>query len=96
MTSNFLTEREVAEIFRVSTSSIKRLRLSGKLRYLPGRPLLIDRADLDAYIEGAKRGGPSKDAGQSLQAKAVSATEAARSWALQAVLMRPQRRKPKG
>lgn len=45
-----LTQEEVAERLRVSQSTIKRLRLDGKLAYVPGRPILIDQADLDAYI----------------------------------------------
>ena len=51
-----LTEPEVAERLRCSTEKVKRLRLSGKLAYLKGRPVLISEADLleftgrDAYL----------------------------------------------
>jgi excisionase family DNA binding protein len=46
-----LTEAEAAEQLRCSTDKIKRLRLTGKLKYLPGRPVLIKEADLGEYIE---------------------------------------------
>ena len=48
-----LTEIEVAETLRCSTSKVKRLRLAGKLAYLPGRPVLIREDDLNAYLENA-------------------------------------------
>ena len=59
----FLTEQEVAVLLRCSREKIKRLRLSGALGYLPGRPPLILRDDLNAYIEAirleaVKRRGP--------------------------------------
>jgi excisionase family DNA binding protein len=50
-----LTEPEVAEILRCSPYTVARLRKAGKLPYLPGRPVLIDEADLLAYIEDKKR-----------------------------------------
>ncbi|MGN7869409.1 helix-turn-helix domain-containing protein [Paracoccus sp. 22332] len=53
-----LTEAEAAEIMRCSTSKIKRLRLGGVLPYYPGRPVLIDEADLQAYLEEVKRNAP--------------------------------------
>jgi hypothetical protein len=51
----FLTEREVADRLRCSLPKVKRLRLTGKLTYLPGRPPLVDEEDLAAYIAFAKR-----------------------------------------
>lgn len=56
MSHDLLTEPEVAEILRCSTSKVKRLRLGGKLVYLPGRPVLVSRADLAAFIESMKVG----------------------------------------
>lgn len=53
-TPTFLTEPEVAERLRCSTTKVKRLRLSGKLSYIPGRPVLIDEADLQSYIDEVK------------------------------------------
>lgn len=53
MTDALLTEKEVSERLRCSTSKIKRLRLDGKLAYLPGRPVLIREEDLNAYMESA-------------------------------------------
>lgn len=45
-----LTQGEVANRLGVSQTTVKRLRLDGKLIYIPGRPILIDQADLDTYI----------------------------------------------
>ena len=50
---DILTEKEVADKLRCSTSKVKRLRLDGKLAYLPGRPVMIRETDLNAYIESA-------------------------------------------
>ncbi|MBQ0820026.1 helix-turn-helix domain-containing protein [Microvirga sp. HBU67558] len=50
-----LTEPEVAEILRCSTRTVARMREAGKLPYIPGRPVLIDEADLLAYIASRKR-----------------------------------------
>jgi excisionase family DNA binding protein len=45
-----LLEREAARILRCSTTTIKRLRLSGQLAYIPGRPVRIEESELAAYI----------------------------------------------
>lgn len=49
------TEIEVAEMLRCSTSKVKRLRLSGALAYIPGRPVLVAEPDLTEYLERIKR-----------------------------------------
>jgi excisionase family DNA binding protein len=49
-----LTEPEAAEILRCSPYTVARIRKAGKLAYIPGRPVLIDEADLLAYIESTK------------------------------------------
>ncbi len=49
-----LTESEVAERLRCSKEKVRRLRKSGKLTYIPGRPVLVDEADLNEYVEAAK------------------------------------------
>ncbi|MBZ9706120.1 helix-turn-helix domain-containing protein [Mesorhizobium sp. ESP7-2] len=49
-----LTQDEVAERLRCSTSKVKRLRISGSLAYIPGRPVMIEETDLDAYKERVK------------------------------------------
>jgi len=51
----FLTEGEVAETLRCSTSKVKRLRLSGRLAYVPGRPVLIDVEELQRFVERETR-----------------------------------------
>ncbi|MDH6231046.1 hypothetical protein M2281_001618 [Mesorhizobium soli] len=45
-----LKEAEVAKVLGCSTSRVKQLRLSGKLAYIPGRPVLVDVADLNQFI----------------------------------------------
>lgn len=64
MIDTLLTEKEVAERLRCSTSKIKRLRLDGKLAYLPGRPVLIRETDLNTYIESALRRNPPIEASE--------------------------------
>jgi excisionase family DNA binding protein len=50
----FLLESEAAERLRCSTRTVRRLRASGKLAYLPGRPTLIDESDLNAYVDSIR------------------------------------------
>ncbi len=57
-----LTQNQVAARLRCSLSKVAALRRTGLLKYLPGRPVLIDDADLDRYIEQSKRSGPMHDA----------------------------------
>ena len=53
--SKLLFESEVADRLRCSTSKVKRLRLSGQLAFIPGRPPLIAEEDLEAFIDRMKR-----------------------------------------
>lgn len=53
-----LTQDEVAEILCCSVSTIKRLRQTRRLAFIPGRPVLIDEADLGAYQETLRREDP--------------------------------------
>jgi excisionase family DNA binding protein len=50
-----LTQPEVAAILRCSPYTVARLRKAGKLAYIPGKPVLIDEADVLAYVETAKK-----------------------------------------
>jgi Helix-turn-helix domain len=83
-----LREWEVAEILRGSTSKVKRLRLSGQLAYIPGRPVLIDEADVIAYLEGVKRRereklGPEPGSPEAkLQARKEAEQRARKIWTL--------------
>jgi hypothetical protein len=88
----FLTEREVADRLRCSLPKVKRLRLTGKLTYLPGRPPLIDEEDLAAYIALAKRSSEPPPPPTPEEAKAERAADA-RQWARMAWLKRQMRRK---
>lgn len=77
--STLLIDEEVAARLRCSKFVVKRLRLSGKLPYLPGRPPRVDEADLDSYIAQTKRRGRAPDA----EAKAEDAAiglKARRLW----------------
>ena len=46
-----LLQSEAAEFLSCSEQKVKRLRLSGRLPYIPGRPVLIDEADVVAFLE---------------------------------------------
>ncbi|KAA3447129.1 DNA-binding protein [Mesorhizobium sp. SARCC-RB16n] len=77
--STLLTQEEVAERLRCSVAKVKRLRFTGQLAYLPGRPVLIEEADLEKYLEGIKRQAkpiatkPEKSAKPALEDPAVLA-----------------------
>ena len=90
MTNRFFTEPEVAEILRCSTSKVKRLRLGGRLSYLPGRPLLISEADLNAFIAAETRAATPPAPIEEPPAKTTQEQQIAdaRKWAQQAVLLR--------
>lgn len=62
-----LTEMEVAETLRCSPSKVKRLRLSGKLAYIPGRPPLVREEDLNEYLESMLRQARPVEAGAPLK-----------------------------
>ncbi|ESX21412.1 helix-turn-helix domain-containing protein [Mesorhizobium sp. LSJC264A00] len=47
-----LTQDEVAKRLRCSTQKVKRLRISGQMAYIPGRPVLIEEADLKNIWRG--------------------------------------------
>lgn len=81
-----LTEPEVAAILRCSASKVKRLRLGGKLAYLPGRPVLIERAALSAYLDAARVPATANGANVETIDDRRRADAEARKWALQAVL----------
>lgn len=76
-----LTESEAADLLRCSLQKVKRLRLSGKLPYLRGRPAMIEEADIHAYVEREKLRGapPSVEAIESL-ATEETRLRARRSW----------------
>lgn len=88
-----LLQSEVAERLRCGDSTVKRLRMAGKLPYIPGRPVKIRESDLLAYIEAETvRAAPSKPPPLP-RPPDMSAVEAdARMWALRSVLLKPDRR----
>lgn len=84
--NDLLTEPEVARILRRSTSAIKRYRLTGKLAFIAGRPVLISRGDLRAFIDNEKQRAMAKHARQQkLEQEATLTAAEARAWALEAV-----------
>ena len=70
-----MIESEVAEVLRCKRSYVKRLRLSRLLSYIPGRPVLIDPADLEAYISGVKVKGKYVKWSEQEEASPVSPEE---------------------
>lgn len=48
--NHLLTQEEAADHLRCSARNVKRLRLAGKLKYIPGRPVLIHVDDLDEFM----------------------------------------------
>lgn len=50
----YLTEAEVAARLGCSTRRVQWLRLTGKLTYVAGRPVLISERALEAYVERAR------------------------------------------
>lgn len=49
--TDMLTEGEVATILRKGTRTVTRLRRSGQLPYLPGKPILIPRQAVTDYLK---------------------------------------------
>ena len=50
-----LLEVEAANILRCSVAKVRRLRRTKRLKFIPGRPVTIDEADLLFYVECRKR-----------------------------------------
>lgn len=49
-----LTEAEAAARLRLTVVQLKRLRLTGRIPYIPGRPPRLDEADLAPFIAREK------------------------------------------
>jgi len=85
-----MTEEEVARYLGQSWGSVKRLRLSGQLPYLPGRPPMCRKEDVSAFVERKiVRAAPPKPRGEQPRTQAEINADA-RAWALR-VRMRPPR-----
>lgn len=78
-----LLEAEVAEILRCTVSKVQRLRRTKKLRFIPGRPVTIDEADLIFYLE-CRKAEPTANKSRSQDEIAIRA----RQKAIRAVLKR--------
>lgn len=46
----FLTQKQAAALLRVTVATIQRRRRTGDLQAIPGRPVLIPRAAVDAFL----------------------------------------------
>lgn len=85
-TPTLLTEPEVAERLGYSKWKVQRLRLNGKLSYIPGRPVLVDEADLQKYIDEVKAIKDAK-AAKLIKNKDTWGHPDPRIWAAQAILI---------
>ena len=85
-----LTETEVAQRLRCSASKVKRLRLSGDLPYIAGRPVLIDEADLAAWLDGQKLRAQLRSAPATC-GRTRGASDA-RAWAFETIALRGSRK----
>ena len=50
-----LTQIEVAQRLRCTVQKVAKLRKTGQLAYIPGRPVLIEESDLRDYICKSKK-----------------------------------------
>lgn len=91
--NDLLTEPEVARILRRSTSAIKRYRLTGKLAFIQGRPVLIARADLRAFLEAEKQRVVEKDNPKPIQRPSQQQQDDAKVWARKQMLKKIMRRR---
>lgn len=90
-----MTEAEVARFLGKSTETVKRLRVSGELPYLPGRPPMSRKSDVLAYVErNLKRAKPATP--EAPRQKTQAEVEAdARAWALKQRLKFPRAKRSK-
>jgi len=93
--ARLLTEEEAATILRRSIGAVKRLRLSGMLAYIPGRPPMIDSADLEDCIARMKVWGASRSSPARTSEEREKMVENARAWALKQKMKPPRRPRPK-
>lgn len=93
---DLLTEPETAQLLRCSPSKIKRLRLGGKLAYLPGRPVMIDRRAINDYLDRARVPAKSEAPDDKpRKSEAERQRDDARAWALNKVMTPPRARRAK-
>jgi excisionase family DNA binding protein len=59
---DLMTDKDVAVLLKKGVRTVRRLRASGLLAYLPGKPVLIPRGALDDYLRRTVR--LSKPAGR--------------------------------
>lgn len=59
MAGKILTQAEVAERLRMSVRTVYQLRVEGRLRYIPGRPVRFLEDDVEKFIETSLQTGPA-------------------------------------
>ncbi|WP_396998890.1 helix-turn-helix domain-containing protein [Ochrobactrum sp. S1502_03] len=83
-----LVQQEVAELLGCSCSTVQRLRLTGRLEYMPGRPILITEKAVQDYLAQKQA---DKEQLEKLRKRELSP----RGWALMAAFRQNRRRTPK-
>lgn len=93
-----LLEWEAAELIGRPISHVTKLRLTGRLAYIPGRPVKIDEADVLEFIAERERQREERAEFERTRKERERAykfsPEGARKWAMLQILTRPVRRKP--
>ena len=86
MIPTILIQQEVVELLKCSVSKVKQLRNSGRLAYLPGRPVKFLKADVQQYLDEERRRKEARaEARKPRPLTAAELQEYARIWALNAV-----------
>lgn len=83
---NLLTQLEVAALLRCSVSRVEKLRRDGSLPWVPGRTILIELADVMAYVERMR--ATTKLRGRGRRPNARESEQVAASRARRALLKR--------
>ncbi len=80
-----LLQSEAAEFLGCSEQKVKRLRLSGRLPYIPGRPVLLDEEDLVAFLEEERHAQEQREEARRPKPRPPMKAE---KWARIAILLR--------
>jgi excisionase family DNA binding protein len=72
-----ITEKEAAELLKVSTKTVSRLRAAGEIPFIRGRPIRIRLKDLLEYIERTVTCFPNTSRAQNLSAMLPESSKSA-------------------
>lgn len=84
MTGRLITQAEAAERLNVSERAVMRMRLTGRLPYYPGRPVLLAEQDVEAYLAKRARLISEREAADILGCKIAHVQRLCREGKLQA------------